>query len=389
RNIYRSIIIEWPKTVTRIAENNDRNHNSSVTIDHAPLIHRARSVIKSRTSHPTMRIRICAITKNEEKKAAHLKIVEAFFRATLIKLSSDSNDSRQAAGRLILTQREGTRVMKGQDHTGATVSAQGRLVISQADEATYSCIFPKEFGETLITTSFKYEDGSLCAVFPQLGVTLNSMVDRRQLTTRYSIQVEIALNINNQISVKHFLIAITNDQIEPLLTSIVWQRITGIDSLQQETSIEWGILRESIRNFVKSQYLSARALDVDEILHIQCILFLPRVVRCKKNQSDMLSLEELFFKNIVPDGGSTTVKKLKNRLLREPVVAEVLVSRHEFIQDKCISLSDCSTILDHNLWQWLYKATEMIIDVGHKYCPLATNFDKKCGLFFHSAEGNA
>lgn len=46
----------------------------------------------------------------------------------------------------------------------------------------------------------------------------------------------------------------------------------------------------------------------------------------------MLSLEELFFKNIVPDGGSTTVKKLKNRLLREPVVAEVLVSRHEFIQ---------------------------------------------------------
>lgn len=58
--------------------------------------------------------------------------------------------------------------MKGQDHTGATVSAQGRLVISQADEATYSCIFPKEFGETLITTSFKYEDGSLCAVFPQL-----------------------------------------------------------------------------------------------------------------------------------------------------------------------------------------------------------------------------
>ena len=68
------------------------------------------------------------------------------------------------------------------------------------------------------TTPFKYENGVLCATFPEMvkkmvetysslilfqGVTLNSMVDRRQLATRYAIQVEVALNIDNKLLINH------------------------------------------------------------------------------------------------------------------------------------------------------------------------------------------
>lgn len=35
------------------------------------------------------------------------------------------------------------------------------------------------------------------------GVTLNSMIDRRQLSTRYAIQIDVALNVENKLIVKH------------------------------------------------------------------------------------------------------------------------------------------------------------------------------------------
>ncbi|KAK5979676.1 hypothetical protein GCK32_003153 [Trichostrongylus colubriformis] len=47
--IQESIIIEWPKIIEGASE--------PVEIDMAPLIHRARSVVKCRTSHPTMRVK--------------------------------------------------------------------------------------------------------------------------------------------------------------------------------------------------------------------------------------------------------------------------------------------------------------------------------------------
>lgn len=55
----RSIITEWPKTISGLtnADRGSATDDASVEIDFAPLIHRARNVVKCRTPHPTMRVR--------------------------------------------------------------------------------------------------------------------------------------------------------------------------------------------------------------------------------------------------------------------------------------------------------------------------------------------
>ncbi|VDP03260.1 unnamed protein product [Heligmosomoides polygyrus] len=88
--IPESIIIEWPKLVDGVVTSNE-----PVEIDMAPLIHRARSVVKCRTSHPTMRIKVCAITQDLEGVALpQPRTVEAFFRASLVKLPHDGSEPR-------------------------------------------------------------------------------------------------------------------------------------------------------------------------------------------------------------------------------------------------------------------------------------------------------
>ncbi|KAK6051187.1 hypothetical protein COOONC_11308 [Cooperia oncophora] len=188
--IQESIIIEWPKLVEGTS-----SMSETVEIDMAPLIHRARSVIKCRTSHPTMRVKVCAITHDVENAIIpQPKTVEAFFRASLVKLPHDGSGPRQAAGRMILTQREGTPATKTLDQNGATVS-DGKLVASQAASSSVTRVLVERMGERdAKTTSFKYDNH---------GVALNSMVDRRQLATRYAIQVEVAINVDNKLIVNH------------------------------------------------------------------------------------------------------------------------------------------------------------------------------------------
>ncbi|KHJ90143.1 hypothetical protein OESDEN_10017 [Oesophagostomum dentatum] len=50
--IQESIIVEWPRTLDGLSPGGE-----TMEIDMAPLIHRARSVVKCRTSHPTLKIK--------------------------------------------------------------------------------------------------------------------------------------------------------------------------------------------------------------------------------------------------------------------------------------------------------------------------------------------
>uniref|UniRef100_A0A183HHK3 Uncharacterized protein n=1 Tax=Onchocerca flexuosa TaxID=387005 RepID=A0A183HHK3_9BILA len=257
----RSIIIEWPKILHEKCPGDD-NSLFDTEMDFAPLIHRARNVVKCRTSHPTMRVRVCAIAEPKSDKS-YPRVIEAFFRATLVKLSGDPGE-RQTAGRLILTQREGTSATKYHDQHGVVVNTNGKLLVHQASSECIADVLSEQYGENVKRTDFKYEHGTLCAIFPELvcrntiysllvlsirssdvenqqniflkfvfllsslllpfsliqfkkfqllqfrydkgtffGVTLNSMIDRRQLSTRYAIQMDVALNIENKLIVKH------------------------------------------------------------------------------------------------------------------------------------------------------------------------------------------
>ncbi|TKR68133.1 hypothetical protein L596_024160 [Steinernema carpocapsae] len=235
------------------------------------------------------------------------------------------------------------------------------------------------------TTPLKYENGVLCATFPEMGVQLNSMVDRRQLSTRYAIQVDVSVNVDNKLVVEQlfclqtvlshpFLIAITNDQTEPLLTSIFWQRL--VDNDTQDSCLQvvaWSVVKDVIRNFIKAQYSQARSLDDEEILHIQCMLFLPIAVRAL----NLEELEEQWYGRVQINLSLEGVVRLQYRLLTEFIHDDVLVSKKQFMQDKCFSVIDMQTELRHSVWQWMYRATEMVMDVGHKICPSPAAIEKK------------
>ncbi|GMT18253.1 hypothetical protein PFISCL1PPCAC_9550, partial [Pristionchus fissidentatus] len=263
--INESIVVEWPRAVYGVHKS---GHDEATEVDQAPLIHRARNVVKCRTSHPTMRIKIYALASSDRGSSANVgpQVIETFFRCALTKAQSgvvgEHCDSRNVtiAGRMILTQREGTAATKTTaDRTGAIVSPDGKLVASQAAPDTHTFHLLSRFGEkNTRSTSFKYENGVMCATFPEMGVTLNSMVDRRQLATRYAILVEVGVNIGDQIF-EHsfqslpFLIAITNDQTEPLLNSIIWSRMLDrehYDGSEPQLSISYGIVREACKQFV-------------------------------------------------------------------------------------------------------------------------------------------
>jgi hypothetical protein len=52
-----------------------------------------------------------------------------------------------------------------------------------------------------------------------------------------------------------------------------------IGDLTDVKSFEWGVLKWMLRNFVKSQHFDARPLDDDELMLIQCMLFMPLALR--------------------------------------------------------------------------------------------------------------
>ncbi|CAD6187954.1 unnamed protein product [Caenorhabditis auriculariae] len=388
--IKESVVIEWPRQVTGLS---GKASDDVVEVDLAPLIHRARNVVKCRTSHPTMRVKVYAISKEDGAIGTQPRTMEAFFRASLVKLASDGADSRccQVAGKMILTQREGTAATKLLDQSGATVNCDGKLVASQSSPDASALVLLEQLHEKAAkTTTLKYENGFLCATFPEMGVTLNSMVDRRQLATRYAIQVEVGINVDNKLIVNHlvvshpFLIAITNDQTEPLLHSIFWHRLVHADhneptdSSVDHTPIPWGLLRKALRSFVKSQLVQARFLSFHELCHIQGMILLPRIVQCRTTEQ-VSALETSLFGNLSQPAecDENPSRHLRNRLLSEEVLPTTLIERKEFMTDKCYSILDMATELGHSVWFWLFRATEMIQDVGHRLSPSPNAGDKK------------
>ncbi|RCN40823.1 hypothetical protein ANCCAN_13234 [Ancylostoma caninum] len=214
------------------------------------------------------------------------------------------------------------------------------------------------------------------------------MVDRRQLATRYAVQVEVALNIDNKLIVNHavlshpFLIAITNDQTEPLLYSIFWSRMLTTDHAEtsemfrESSTIPWAVLQQAIRQYVKAQIVQARSLHYHEICHVQCMILLPRVLRCKTNE-ELDSLELELYGDLKCVEAKERHVQLRDRLLTELVLPATPIERREFMMDKCFSILDMSTELQHTVWSWLFRGTEMFQDVGHKLCPSPTLGDKK------------
>ena len=67
-----------------------------------------------------------------------------------------------------------------------------------------------------------------------------------------------------------------------MIGEIIWEILTITPIVNNVTMAEfvtWSLLREVIRNFVRSRLPEARQLDDDELLHIQCMLFLPMALR--------------------------------------------------------------------------------------------------------------
>jgi len=76
------------------------------------------------------------------------------------------------AGKLILTQREGTPSVKNHEQHGISVTNDGRLVVSQRlmheaeDETLKQC--SQQFGEASRTIAIQFHDGLLSSTFPEM-----------------------------------------------------------------------------------------------------------------------------------------------------------------------------------------------------------------------------
>jgi hypothetical protein len=143
-----------------------------------------------------------------------------------------------------------------------------------------------------------------------------------------------------------------NDQV---IGDIVWETLSS----DVTKPVSWGILREMIRNFAKSQLSDVRALDDDELLHIQCMIFLPLALRfaiifkakslfrlhsrefddsddeeSKTTElTDLLAQFEMdLFLRTIEKSDLIGIKRIKYRLLREFVRDDFAISHEIFMQ---------------------------------------------------------
>uniref|UniRef100_A0A0N4ZY66 HECT domain-containing protein n=1 Tax=Parastrongyloides trichosuri TaxID=131310 RepID=A0A0N4ZY66_PARTI len=390
-----SIITEWPKEITE--------GERKVEIDCAPLIHKARTVKKCRTQHPTLRVKVCGAIKDDTNTQTTIKTLQV--QLILRKFKNDErDDTGSQAGHLMLTQREGA----------STYRAPPSPLKFSEDNGILKCIMknPKTldppnglhqlfmnpsigFGNNNSNDSNNNNDNNLLYENDILtGMKIFSMTDRRALTTRYVLEVDVEITfvdghqINHKVFTNNFLIAITNDQTEALLNSIFWSRLASPETcttsrLSEKEDVDapfikYGILKIALQNFMKAQINNARELDEHELLHIQCMLFLPRFINITKEEM-LIKLQELYTISILEniDVENFTIQDVKSKLLTDFVSDTVNVDRKEFMNNQLVSLTDCSTILTHTLWNWFYKTFEMIADIGHKLCTSTQAVEKK------------
>uniref|UniRef100_A0A0K0F085 SWIB domain-containing protein n=1 Tax=Strongyloides venezuelensis TaxID=75913 RepID=A0A0K0F085_STRVS len=386
-----SIITEWPKEIIE----GDRK----IEIDCAPLIHKARTVKKCRTQHPTLRVKICGAIKDDTNASTTIKYLKV--KLTLRKFKPDErDDSSSPAGHLMLTLREGTSTYRAPP-SPLKISEVGGVLECEMKNQNAPDFNHQQFLNSIgFSTSngtennFIYENDILTVTFPEIGMKIFSMTDRRALTTRYVLEVDVEMNfvdghtIKHKVDTKNFLIAITNDQTEALLNSIFWSRLGTPEScttsrLTEKEDIDppyikYGILKIALQNFMKAQVSNARELDKHELLHIQCMLFLPRFVKLTKEEM-VEKLKELYTNNFIDniDMETFNIESVREILLTDFVLDSVSVDKNEFMTNPLVSLTDCSTILEHRLWNWFYRTYEMIADIGHKLCTSTQVIEKK------------
>ncbi|GMR41215.1 hypothetical protein PMAYCL1PPCAC_11410, partial [Pristionchus mayeri] len=283
-----SMIVEWPRSVVGLYNNED---DEALEVDQAPLIHRARTTVKCRTDHPTMRVKMYAFTAAAEQQRGNggPELVEAFFRCSLTKAQSgvvgENCDARKPpiAGRMIMNQRHHSAGPNAAQFTGLVVLCKKASRFSQCMNVVFRSELCARAGEMIRSSSFKYEKGVLCATFPEMGVTLNSK-ERRQLDTRYALLNEVYIKIGEGLMFQAFqslpfLISTRPDQTESMLNSIIWSRMVDkehYDGSEQQINVPYGLLKEVARNFVKHLNTQARPLTIRELLHFQAMTFLPK-----------------------------------------------------------------------------------------------------------------
>lgn len=131
------------------------------------------------------------------------------------------------------------------------------------------------------------------------------------------------------------MIVANAEQNRSVLADITWEIFTAnpitTTISHHQKIVLWGDLKYVLKHFVQSQLIEARTLDNDELLHLQCMLFLPLAV----NHSNFEQLEiDLFgsFSNKQID--KLGIKRIKYRLLREFVRDETQIDEAQFIKVK-------------------------------------------------------
>ncbi|KAK6047503.1 hypothetical protein COOONC_14992 [Cooperia oncophora] len=102
------------------------------------------------------------------------------------------------------------------------------------------------------------------------------------------------------------------------------------EMFSETSTISWAVLRQAIQNYVKAQIVQARSLQYHEVCHIQCMILLPRVIRCKTaEEMDLLELE--LYGNIKGSSTQNRCSEIRDRLLTEQVLPTTLIERRELM----------------------------------------------------------
>lgn len=131
-----------------------------------------------------------------------------------------------------------------------------------------------------------------------------------------------------------FLIAANYEQNKAVLGDMAWEIMTttAVNSPlpPHQQRVCWADLRNFLRYSVRSQLSQARTLDDEELLHLQCMLFLPLAV----GHQDLKQLESYLFGpgNERNDIDKVGIKKIKYRLLRELVCDYVEIDANHFLK---------------------------------------------------------
>uniref|UniRef100_A0A914WRD1 Uncharacterized protein n=1 Tax=Plectus sambesii TaxID=2011161 RepID=A0A914WRD1_9BILA len=374
--IKESMIAEWPRTYVPFSEGGEVK---SLTVDRAPILHVSMNTNSTDVKRwrPTVQLSVLALNKENAK---NLRIR---FTARLVTQNSaqvQSNEPWETVGRLICTQRMGKKVLT----IGTGIHCNGNALVTAGgideqgalwyDDKGTLCAHSPDLASPC-TPNYEqgalwFDDtGTLCARFSDLGVNTSGRQNRRKTSRqRYCIEIISEIRLANGLKLEHstlshpFLIVPNYDQNETILGDIIWDILSAekgnTNTPVNERKVTWQKVRLMMKHYVQSQLIEARALDKEELFHLQTMLFLPLA----RSPNDPLELEIQLFGNNVDYVDKQGIRKIKYRLLREPVRDDYPVNFDSFFTQNCIELKDYKSELKHSVWKWLSEAVEMIID---------------------------